>query len=127
MLPFDPLPSVPPGTRIMTRPSWSDPGFMLAANEWQWSSVPSAGPAGALILPANPRRWGLIFCPPVTGIDIYFLAPDTVDLTLAFRVAGGGSHLRLTIFEYGGIVGAQWFMSNSSPDGIGVFELLISE
>lgn len=126
MLNLDPLPRVEPGTKIMTRPSWSDPGFMLAANEWQWTPVVFPGPSGGLILPANPRRWGLIWCPPVTGIDIFFIAPDTVDVTLGFRFSGGGSHLRMTIFEFGGIISAQWFGSDSSGETAGVFELLIS-
>jgi hypothetical protein len=127
MLEFDPLPKIPPGARIMTRPSWSDPGFMVAANEWQFSEFSYTPPDSLIIAGNNPRRWAIGFVQP--GLNPFTVRlgwqPDAFAWGQEF--AALDPPLWFTTFQYGPLVQSEFYIWATNQVIIGVYELTISE
>jgi hypothetical protein len=113
-------------TKLYVRPSWADARLLLAQNEWTFQRITVPAVSDVLVYPANPRRWGIIFVSGLGAAESHSLYPDTAGGDLGFDITLNDRYLRLTVFDYGPIVQAQWFDLSNSGGTLGVYELSMS-
>ena len=120
------LPSLPKITqleRLLRRPSWADPAFMVYTSELVTTPVDLAGVTIEVIAPANPRRWAIGFQLSLTGAVAVAVSwsnrPDLVGQQLTARIQDN----YFTIFNHGPMVTNEWYAFSAGPDTIQMTEL----
>lgn len=118
-----PVPFVPQSSWPSDR-LWFDPVVINAATSFTWQDFTAAANTNIKVLTPNPRRWGIGFAA-MTGLASLTVAPwpqvDTVPLL------GTGTSTAipfLTLFTYGPLITAEWWIRITNPTTIRVVQLI---
>lgn len=110
---------------VIRRPSWSDPQFMLATNEYVVSNFTQVAGQVTRIVGGNPQRWAIGFQCVLAAVPVWTYSPDNDPQTYGVQIGQGLKGDWYTIFDFGPTVQGEWYGFSAGNPVIRVREILI--
>ena len=120
-MPTDDTPDIPP----MRYPPWMDPRYIVSTCDWRTFEVTCNLAGEAPLVPANPLRWAIGFVRGVTSISDAAVAPFREAFDAGERLPTTQAWKWFTLFEFGPLVCAEWYVQGANPATVRVIEVLL--
>lgn len=115
-----PISAVTPQT--LYRPTWADPGFLLATNDDTIRDVAVLSGNPVQLARPSPKRWAIGFVVPFNqGVD-FVLGPYADVNVRGWIPPNTGTLVWYSIFEYGTMVTRDWWCNTAGSTTVRVLE-----
>lgn len=109
----------------LVRPTWADPGYLLATNLYRTGLTTTVANATAILVGNNPRRWAIGLSRVQGAASQIRYGPFQNVNSYGISSAGAGFLTWYTVFDYGPMVSQDWYVFSTGVEVLMYHEVIV--